>query len=436
MAVLTSFTHAIALQQLDPVAFLDTQHDHRPVWWQAWLLRGGMVLAVVAALGLGANERQWKEMVLCATSWLALVLVLCAIAVTLTGQLQFWLLYAFSPPILVALLLSGLAPLSPRWSLLGERTSIPFLIGVLVSDTYALWVHKRLQEIQHERGRMRVGGPASELPALDLWQQARLARLGVSTGMVILALWLLRDWVFALSSLAGGLRLEAILLAWIQGSPMVRFNQQRGEWHATYAGRSAAFVPHKLVRLPAVPARSQSAAILALLQQGCLGPVVRQVVQDLPPDQARQLLLHLSTQEGGATAILYLKPALAPELHPAAACYAALAAEAARAFDLQRWVAVLAKQCLTNTDAAGTMEDDLLQILHRVRDALLTFTYTPQLIDTAINDLEQLARSLYNLPHLLGSPEQPVVQLGTLPLAWPVALLLHLEEHRSRLLSA
>jgi hypothetical protein len=79
--------------------------------------------------------------------------------------------------------------------------------------------------------------------------------------------------------------------------------------------------------------------------------------------------------------------------------------------------------------------EEPFQTLRHVRDALLVFTYA-SVIDTAIGDLQRLVQSLYDFQPPIVPQERLTTRLGTLPLTWPVALLLHLEWHRERLLSA
>jgi hypothetical protein len=258
-----------------------------------------------------------------------------------------------------------------------------------------------------------------------------------SLGMGLVLLLFFRDAVAALAGVVGCLHLDVSLLAWLWRPSLVRFDRQRGQWRATFAGRSALFVPSELIRRVLQSSLSTSdkgAALLALLQQGYVGPAVRRASKALSLEQAHRLILHLSLQEGGATVVRYLEPALSQSLHSTLACYAALATEAAKPLDLQRWVMVLTHHLSPHAGNALHVEAEGLEVLSEVRGALLAFS--PAVVDAAIDSLRRLVRSLYNLSPTATSKEEWGAQLETLPLTWPVALLFHLEGHRERLLAA
>jgi hypothetical protein len=138
--------------------------------------------------------------------------------------------------------------------------------------------------------------------------------------------------------------------------------------------------------------------------------------------------LYLSLQAGGAAVIRYLQPALSPLLHPITGYYAALATEAAKPFDFQLWLSVLQPTIGFNP----SWEPNIIGILADVRDALLCHEARPASLERAVNNLCSLIQSLYDLPAPVISAEQ---LLEILPLSWPVALLLRLENHQRRLLS-
>lgn len=92
-------------------------------------------------------------------------------------------------------------------------------------------------------------------------------------------------------------------------------------------------------------------------------------------------------------------------------------------------------------------------MLTQVRDALLGYEYAP-VLDEAVRDLRQLIQALYGVAVPVESREQPQhlarsesgqskERAGAgqshsgqaLPLSWPVALPMHVESHRTRLLS-
>lgn len=438
-------TEALWLQHRDPIAFLENQKNspHR-IWRSAWLLRGGMIAGLFILLSIAAvfSEGRWGKMVGYAVLSLMILQILSGLSIMITHQAQFWLLYVYSPPALLAALLCGLTPLSRIWLIIAWGIGLPFLVGALISDTGTLWVHKQLGEINHERERQRTGGVIAALPALIFWRQVRLARLSPAILTIPIVLWLFNPEQEALlcgltisSVLIGCLHLDATALSWIQGSPPVKFNPQQGQWRTTYIGRSALFIPLKRMRrlIASSASFSEASAIIpVLLREGCLGPSIRRSVRELSPDLVQSLVLHLSLREGGAAAIEYLKPAFPQSLHKMADCYGALATEAAKPPDLQRWIAVLTNHCAGGTGITAGCDIDL----NKIRDALVSHQHTDA-IDTAITELQSFIQSLYNpTPQIMAGDDEPSVQLKTLPLSWPVALQFHLKRHRRRLLSS
>jgi hypothetical protein len=427
---LIEFAQAIVQQQYDPVAFLEEQlrYPHR-LWWPAWLWRAATAGGVLVVLSFVArwNRPYAQEMALYVSSVWVIFHMLSGLVIMTIGQPQFWLLYAYSPPIWMLILFCGFAPLSPVCFLLG-KAGLPLLLGAFVSNVGTLWVYKRVKEIRRDRQRMRGGGSAAELPALAWWEMIRWMRLIAAFGLAIIGL-LFQDGIFVVAAVVGGLHLHVTLAAWIWNLPMVQFDQQRGRWRVTYIGRSTLFVPLILVRpLLALSGHDLGAALLALLQGCCLGPIVRGTIRKLSPTQVHDLILHLSLQEGGAGAIRYLEPALPQAIRPAAACYAALARESSKPPDLQHWVTALTN--LPSAIEVGS-EADTFQMLYKVRNALLMFTYD-QAIDAAIDDLQRFIQPLYDL-QLPPPRERLITQSETLPLTWPAAILFHLEMQRGRL---
>ncbi len=431
MLRLIELAQAIVQQQCDPVAFLEKQrrYPHR-LWWSAWLWRAVTAGGVLAVLSFVArwNQPYAQEMAIYVSFVWMLFHMLSGLIIMTTGQPQFWLLYAYSPPVWMLVLLCGFAPLSRVCFELGLKVGLPFLLGAFVSDVGTLWVYKQVEEYQRDRQRLRAGGPAAELPALAWWARVRWMRLIAAFGLAIIGL-LFQDGIFVVAAVVGGLHLHVTLAAWIWNLLLVQFDQQRSRWRVTYIGRSTMFVPLTLVHsLLALADLDQIAALLALLQGGCLGPIVRGATRKLSRVQMHNLILHLSLQEGGAGVIRYLEPALRRALRPTAGCYAALAREAAKPLDLQHWATAL-----TNIPSVAEIgpEANTFQILYKVRNALLMFTYD-QVIDAAIDDLQRFIQLLYNLQLPLPR-ERLITRSETLPLTWPVAMLLHLEMYRERL---
>lgn len=490
-------------QHIDSVSFLRGEASgNRGLWRAAWLFRLCMALAVLAILGTIAPLTGSSWVVTVAHAVLAFVPVMVAIGVVvmMTGHAEFWLLYLCSPPMLLIALLCGLGPVTPVGWLLGWGVGTPLFLSALLLDACAVWVHNRTRDAQHKQSRRRAGGPVAEMPALALWGRVRSIRLVTAASCVLLAtaviLLFQHDQMayagsFALlMGAAGCLRLDVALLGWIRESPLVAYDEQRHGWRTTYIGRSALFVPLGLVCQVMAPdlsalrpacvehslsralsrgrtaqgtAVDASAALLALLGQSSLGPVVRSAVAHLSLEQAHWLVLDLSLQEGGAAAIRYLRPALSQSLRLTVERYAALADEAAKPLDLQRWIAVLTSRpfCAEEQGSRGAGEQGGGGVrgcgdggtLDHARDALLSYEYAPAL-DEAVRDLRQLIQTLYGVAVPVESREQPQhlarsetgqskerVGAGqshsgqTLPLSWPVALLMHVESHRTRLLS-
>jgi hypothetical protein len=437
---LADFVYGVAWQQHDPVAFLQAQTSYqRKVWWPAWALRGGIALVAWAILGLVAllSGQRWGTMMFYALLLPLLVQMLCGMLIMITQQAQFWLLYAHSPLVWLLALLWGLTPLASIWVLLGVRVGLPYLAGVLVVDACALWVYGSWERIQRDRQRLRAGGVVSELPTLALWRRVRFVRWMAALGLCLFVGLLFRDGVAALVVLVSCLHLDVSLFTCLLKPPLLQFDQQQGQWRATFAGRSAMFAPVGLVRQvwqSDLPSSEQSAALLALCGQGYLAPVIRRASKELSLEQAHQLTLYLSLQEGGATVIHYLEPSLPQSLRPTLMCYVALAREAAKPLDLQRWIIVLDERLPSGPETVSSAQATA-QVLKNVREALLSFTYNHAVMDTALDGLQRLVQSLYDvsLPHI--SEERWSAQLEKLPLTWPVALLLRLEGQRGRLLA-
>jgi hypothetical protein len=483
---MTSLLDLMCQQHSDPISFLDGESiSDRELWYAAWFLRGGMTLVVLAALGVAAILSGHSGVRLVAHAMLAIVsaMLLIGLAVTITDHPQFWLLYLCSPPMLVIALLCGLGPLSLVGWVLGWGIGAPLFLGALLLDAGTLWVHNQTFDARRDQLRWRAGGPMSELPALALWDRVRIVRLAVAMGCALLAVAIplfrrdqltLMVCLALLACAAGCLRLGATLIGSLCKLPLVAYDERLREWRSTYIGRSVLFIPLEQIHwaigadrsalrhpFPSTGLRTSdgaqdttldaSAALLALLGQSSLGPVVRRAVGKLSSEQAHWLVLHLSLQGGGAAAIRYLQPALPQPLLSTAERYAAFADEAAKPLDLQRWITVLEKQ--PDWDQGITVQPalDVTQTLAHARDALSSCEYV-SVLNTALCDLRQLVQVLYGITVLtrLGRQSNHLARSETgqsrdgtgksdsretLPLSWPVALLAHVESHRTRLIA-
>lgn len=452
--VLTSGFDALSFQQRDPVAFLQAMHRYPgPVWWSAWGVRIGVLVTVVSILAVlaGVMGKDLKAIVGVALLFPLIMQMLCSLLISILGEAQFWFLYAYSPFILGIALCCGLGVHFPLWRFLGLQLAFPFCIGKLVSDAGTLWVHLEVERDKRERQHQRPGGVSAVLPHLSLWRRVRTLRwiaagvLGAAIAYLYPALFPQSLWGFPLlgsqtrtfhmatsiiAGTAGCLGLDASLLAMLFRIPTLH-STSKTEWQVTYVGRVAMVLPPRFVQgilTSDCPFGQQSAMLLALLRRGCLGPTVKRACATLPPQHLVPLLLHLSLQEGGGEALRYLHVSLPVEVRPISTLYAALAFEAVKPLALQRWIYLLDIQLPDKI--SRNLDDHLapLQTLTRIREALLALKHTPE-IDGALKSLLGLIENLKDDRAVLhtSSPMESSV------LAWPTALLLHLEQHRRRL---
>jgi len=388
----------------------------------------------------------WKSMI-------AVVLIVpltaqmsCGFPIMTLGQAQFWFLYAYSPLLIGIAFLCGLGVHFGFWRWWGLQVGIPFYLGKLITDVSVVWVFLQEEALQHDHERQRPGGIPGRLPALT-WQRrawhVRLLATEILSLVIIYLYPVLPVHEMSGSSLsptaihaihivlsiaagaAGGLGLDATLLAVALNISPLRFASPR-HWRTTYIGRTALFLPVKRMRAifaSEVPTMAQSAAILTLLKQSGLGPTVRRTCRQLSVTHQHQLLLALSLQDGGADAIHYLQPALDGSLKPLAKCYTALAMEAAKPGDLQRWIHTLDSRLATEVEWPDG-ENSPQSVLRHVRNALLTFKNDTQ-VTLALQNLQELRDTLW-LSN--GFPDDIALD-G----AWPAALWRRLKQHQERL---
>jgi hypothetical protein len=420
-------------QHTDPAAFVRNQgREHRAIWHDAWRSRLVVAAALLLPLIVLAIAEDNTQIVGLALIALCIRAMAVSVPIMVTHQIQYWLLYMVSPVIVAASFLLGLYPVTPLAAAVSWLLAFLFGLGAMGVDAGVLWVDRRAQEARRAGRSRRAGGPSAEMPELRLQERLRTLRLAVGGGSLILATIVLNlsrpvplflvATTFAAWA-AGWLRLDALVLCWLRRAPLVACEDGPQECRATYTGRFTLFAPAALIRETIAPEPSPSTAsraLLALLQQGSLGPTVRQVAALLPTEQAHALLLHLSLRDGGAEAIRYLRPVLSRSLQYAAACYVALAVEAAAPTDLQRWLQVLSQRHLFDWRLAPGEMQRICQVLALVRDALLCYEYAPV-----------VARAIAELRQLIQTPGE--ASLETEQWSWPHALLRHLETHNERL---
>jgi len=422
-------------QHRDPVAFFRSM-EQTGVWRTLWPTR---LLVALCGLVVAPGILFWlsgEPFTVIATAVAVALLVFTSgffmiVASPIAGERPgFWVaylfLYHFSFPILSVIFLCALAALTPVALWLGWLIGAPWLLGVSVADASALAVYQSARNERDQRKKLRLGGPAAELPELKLGQFAFWVRLSLVTILTLGAVAVL--WLFGgdgaagsvalLAGAAGCARVESTLFAAL-GWPLVRAEPEQQGWRATYLGRTALFVDPVSARraiLASAGADQASAALRALVHQGNLSFVLRRACRGLPATQFHALLLDLSLHEGGAEIIRFLRLALpSSALQRRAEQYAALAAEAAKPPDLQRWIARLPEQ---PTSAELTLADELDPALVATRTTLLSVQAQPGMpANTAA--LQKLAQSL-------ASRRAPGEEDGP---PWPVALQHQLEAH-------
>lgn len=420
----------------DPAGLLDLAATDRHTWRRAWLLSASAVLMGLAILGATAslNNQPWAVMLSYAALAIVPLMIGVSMAVTTTGHPQLWLLYLGAPPVMLTALLSGLGTLWPGGWVLSGVVGVPILLGGLLSCACAIWVYNRRISLAREHMRLRQTGLSADLPALAFQNRARALRFLAAAGLGLLALatqlllWpaALLDGVvigLALVVCAGAcLRVEALALCWLS-KPLVALDEQ-GAWNTTYAGRWALFAPTTSI-LPlltdAQPVDRASAALIALLQEGTLGPGIRRACAYLTLAQTEHLVLSLSLQPGGAGALRYLMPALPTQFRGIAMTYAHLAEEATRPRDLQRWLAALHEHPGIIRLSETRLAPDLAQALIAARDALQCYAYDP-VVDEAVHHLRRVLPILY-------SDTSSRASASDMSERWPEALLERIIAH-------
>jgi hypothetical protein len=428
-------------QHRDPVAFFQRM-ERTGVWHVFWPTRLIVALCglVIAPSVLYAVSGQPFTIIATAVVAAALVFVsglFMIIASPIAGERPgFWIaylfLYHFSFPILSVILLCALAALTPLALWLGWLIGAPWLLGVSFADACTLAVYQNAIKRRDQRKKLRTGGPAADLPELALGQVAFWVRSALAAMLALGALaplWLyggdgVAGSVALLAGAAGCARVESTLLAAF-GWPLVQFESKEVGWQAAYPGRTALYVDPAAARralLVAAGSQQPSAALRALLRAGSLSFVLRRACVQLPPVQLHALLLDLSLYEGGAATIRFLQARLlAGAGRRRAEQYAALAAEAAKPPDLQRWIACLPEQ---PTSASLALTDDIEAALVDARGVLLLVQAQPTVTPNTVV-LQRLAQSF--------TDQNLTARTGHSP--WPVALQTHLDAHQ-RLLQA
>ena len=439
MAWAARMVHSLLWQHRDPRRFLRALHNHpHQLWWPAWYARGlssvlmGGIMWGAAQWMHGAIAPLWSYAILC----LLLFQIASGFCITIMGEAQFWLLYAYSPFAILLAGLSGLSSVSSLCTLWGLQIGIPFYMGKLLVDACEIWSAQKIRAAANERRRKRLGGPSADLPALLLHQRTRWVRLGGAFIITLSLLYLyptleaqalfgytyfgaatnpLHLGLSIISGCAACLGLDATLLALLVPL-LIPVAGER--WQTTYPARFALMIPPARLRplfTPAVSSAAQSRALMTLFEFGYLAPATRRYVGALPASQLHALLLHLSLEDGGAAALHYLQPTLPETAQAWGALYAALADEAARPLDMQRWLSVLT-HLLPHAPESDSPPIPTWNALLQARDALLLVTFDAPVAARATSALQQLAAFANHAPG-----------------AWPQALLTHLERHNHQL---
>lgn len=434
---LAALDNALLRQHRDPMAFYE-EIERKGVWRVIWPARLLTMLAMLIFLRNAAtvSDTAWMSQLVTTTgTGLALLIWLLAVLIMVTQTWRFWLLYLFSPPLLALLLMLGLADATTVGLVLPAFIGLSFALGMLLADGFSLWVHKESRRFKDVS--QRSDALATQLPALLLRHRARTFRLAVAGVLIVWAiisfLLLANNQGTLLQSIGlffvavGCLRVEATLLAWLCKWPTVRCDAQGKAWGVTYVGRHALIVPLKSIMETITPkseVQKASTALLALLRDSCLAPVVRQASTKLSEPQLHTLLLRLSFHEGGGQAIRFLEPALPPHLRRIATRYAALAVEAAKPYNLQEWVSLLPFE--QDQFLITPLHAVITRTLIHAREALLQNEYAPS---------GAVARQeVYELVQLL-TAHSAAREAANSRLSWPLVLLTYLKLHRSHLLS-
>ena len=406
----------VALRQhREPMAFfedLKQKRISRMIWWAR--LSAMFVVIIFLLKAKNISDATWvSQLVSLSTKILVVQFQILGFLLITTYAWRFWLLYLFSPPMLALLLICGLADTVPAAFIVGWVIGLPFVLGMLLTDVISLVAYKRVLHVRSRRARQRSKGPAADLPALRQWLRVRRIRLAVAFVLIAAAittpLWQDQSalwWcVGLLFGAAGCTHFDATLRAYFGKRPLVKYDPQGGDMRTTYVGRHALFVPFDSVTQAITPqpeGKKASAALLALLREGGLAPLVHSLSTNLPDEQRHCLLLHLSLREGGAEAIRFLshksglphfvreigfktrnffldKPLEQnlPPLCQVATQYADLASEAAKPLDLQQWIALL-KRAPSRSEIPA-FDNDISPILARVCEALLQYNYAPSI---------------------------------------------------------
>lgn len=436
-------------QQQAPVSFIQAQHGYpRRIWWPAWGARFGNLGLIAGVLaGVSAATGQSYPLLLgWMALWLCLLQLCCCLPIIVLGEIQFWLLYSYSPLVVGIALFCGLSLFSPVGIWLGLALGLPWLVGKMLTDASAVWVWRETEKTQREwqRRGYALGNPSA---TPGLWQRVRRFRLGLAVLLAAGAGYLgvssfaghgTREYGIVLAVLAGPLgclQLETTLLMLLTKAAPVQYLAAETCWRATYLGRNALFMPRRSWQAwlsPTISLSAQSAILLVLLNEGCLGPDVRRGFQSLPPPHLHRLFLHLSLQPGGAAALRYLCIGLPADLQTLGRHYASLAEEAAKPLALQQWLHLLAAPWPETVPPPIGLIHDPRTSWQSTYQAWLDFTPQASPLATALQQLSQLIDELYGKSPANGFAAETAPD-PALSLTWPVILYRQLLEQRRRL---
>ena len=178
-SLLAALDQSCLIQHRHPVAFFQAL-EKQGVWrllWPTRLIVAVCGLFILPAILFALSGERW---VILATTVAACTFLLVSgafmiVASPIAGSqplrwIAYLLLYHFSAPFLVIVVLCAAAPLTSVGLWLGWYIGLPALLGVSLADACALAVDQSARQTRAQWADQRQGGPAAALPELVLWQ--------------------------------------------------------------------------------------------------------------------------------------------------------------------------------------------------------------------------------------------------------------------------
>lgn len=388
----------VFLTYTDPVRLirlLNTANGRRTVAL-LWIAAGLLFLITLMAISLRVSGHNGWLVLWATVGWSAMMPIV-SMAITMTWQARFWLLYSVAPLSLLVYALGSFTIFHPLGTV-AFYTLLPYYLGATIAVAGAVWVYK------NEAWRQRypkTGITFESLPTLREWRMVAIMRLGFC-GILVIGIMVLfaisteraqAGWVLmgVLCFCLGLLRLESTVAA-LAGYPLVVEDATTQKWRTTMVGRFALWVtPLTFQSLlpPRLSPVASATAWIALLEDGGVGRHATRQIARLTPEILGEFLLALSMQKGGGDALGLIRPALPPPFQPVAATLQRLAQMGAIPFAMQQWLTTL---------------DDAIPPLRQTYPALTTDLETVQrlLLATRWRDsvLEQSTHTLQRLEAL------------------------------------